>query len=718
MKAWLKDPQTKKILKILLIGFGSLLLIVVCALLFIWSNPKMIWNSHVFNTYGRPYLSRQGIEWRGEAHFDADSPSFRKKSFSLKLADNCLVIDKEQDPFCVKRLSLKFNITFAASWKPSLEIEELLLESGPARWKTLPSATTPTPEPVEESESTLTTIASWLNRIDFGRVKIDVPRFEYFEGSRGLYAARLNLSNEGDGLDFKVGGEEMSPPKRPARSFSAQLLFNDRKSSPGFDVKLNGELKAGDIMKAPLLFQNCTVHYSGEWRKFDFEKGDLDCPFKVSSGGLIRKRRIEAEMPKFMDARLKIEAARNRSRIEGQVILEVGPVLNSFAKGGLNAKYKFSVAALSDFNKQSTPIEVDGRVKITDFYRVAKLLNGVGILIPAPANALQGKVGLEFGGSYRLDTEKAELKLTLGTDLKSKDQALELLADGKLNWQSCAKSKEKSGFEIELLAKRMKLRLPDIDVKNPPALVVDSRFTKKKAATAHDCDLGFSFSFENEKNSPVYISSVLLQNSLPVDIWIKSRSDSSTKGAIKIRNYSTTFFKRKSTLESFDYDLDTKIIGGRVRVDYSETKIFLLLSGTSDSIRLDFQSDPPLPREQVFSVLFFGKKLEGLDEDESGSVRNADAAAKDGALSLASLYLLASTPIESIGYNSHTNGLTAKVKLSSGTTLNVGANSQGVTDLGVTKRLSQHWRIQTTVKDPDVSEERSASAVLEFFNRF
>lgn len=716
MKTTIQILRIKKILKILLVTAALLIALLVAALLFLWSQPKMIWNSRVFNTYGRPLLTRQGIEWQGEPNFAADSISFRKKSFSLRFTDNCLVIDKEQEPICVKKLNLRLNVVFGLSLKPSLEIEELLLESAPLRWKHVLS---PADSPkAAESDSGFSTTLGWLNRIDFGRVRIDIPRLEYFEGVKALYAARLGLNNEGDSLEFNLGGEEISPPKRPARSFSTHLLVNDRKNSPGFDVKLSGDIKALDIMKTPLLLQNCTINYTGEWQKFIFEKGKLDCPFKISAGGLIRQKSIEAEMPRFMDARLKIEAAQKRGRLDGQAVLEVGPVLNSFAKGGLNAKYKFSVAALTDFNQQNTPIELDGRIKISDFYRVAKLLNGVGILVPAPANALRGQVGLEFAGSYRLDLEKADVKITLGTDLKSKDQALELLADGKLNWQSCSKSRERSGFEIELLAKRMKLRLPDIDIKNPPALVVDSRFAKKKTPSKSSCDLAFSLSFENEKNSPVYISSALLQNNLPLDIWVKSRSGGATKGAIKIRNYSSTFFKRKSTLENFDYDLDTKIISGRVRVDYSEVKIFLLLSGTSDSIRLDFQSDPPLPREQVFSVLFFGKKLEGLNEDESGSVRNADAAAKDGALSLASLYLLASTPIESIGYNSHTNGLTAKVKLSSGTTLNVGANSQGVTDLGVTKRLSQHWRIQTTVKDPDVSEERSASAVLEFFNRF
>jgi hypothetical protein len=125
-----------------------------------------------------------------------------------------------------------------------------------------------------------------------------------------------------------------------------------------------------------------------------------------------------------------------------------------------------------------------------------------------------------------------------------------------------------------------------------------------------------------------------------------------------------------------------------------------------------------MERQSVLALLLFGRPIEGLDDEQSGSVSNMDAAAKDGALSLASLYLFASTPIETVGYNPHTKGLTARVKLASGTSLNVGANEQGVTDVGVSKRLSSHWRVQTTVNEPDDPQGRSASTLLEWFLRF
>ena len=232
------------------------------------------------------------------------------------------------------------------------------------------------------------------------------------------------------------------------------------------------------------------------------------------------------------------------------------------------------------------------------------------------------------------------------------------------------------------------------------------------------CHISYNVSVKNEAGSPILISSQFFGKPVPVSVETKINDANPPEGHVRINNYTTTLFRRTGTLEKFDLDLKTKLINGKARVDFSEYKVIISVSGTTQSVHIDLESDPPLPKDQVLAILLFGKPLGGLNDDESGSVDKFQNAATDGALSLASLYLFASTPIESVGYNPHTKGLTAKVKLASGTSLNVGANSQGLTDVGVTMRLSKHWQVETTVRDPTDDTDRGALTLLEWFNRF
>ena len=118
------------------------------------------------------------------------------------------------------------------------------------------------------------------------------------------------------------------------------------------------------------------------------------------------------------------------------------------------------------------------------------------------------------------------------------------------------------------------------------------------------------------------------------------------------------------------------------------------------------------------SVLLFGEPLETLDPDRLSSIGNAQAALADGALNLASIYALASTPIQSIGYDPQKGIATMKVRLAEGTSLNVGASSSEVQEIGVRKRIGPNWTVTTQVENSAASSERSVSAFLEWALRY
>ncbi len=542
-------------------------------------------------------------------------------------------------------------------------------------------------------------------------------------------SAKLNIERKEEGPEearFDIRGAFDSPSIRTRLSASVDQKGRDLQG------KLNGEISLSGLVKGPIAIRECSFGLSlsdpartnSEESLSPVENGNLACKFEVLTQQLLKDQSIRQALPRKISMILTAHIAKQLSRsgaqeMIGKAQLEAGPVISRLITGRVRANYEVN---LTRVDEESTldfePILVEGDITVLNFKNLAQFFNASNILVPSPLNVLQGKVNFVVNGSIHPKPFSGDLVLELVSNLSSQYQALDLNALGRIKFKACESPEKNTFVHIDLETTNMKIKVPSLDYKDPPALVPDSRFIMaQKQKGADGCRIDYSLKFRN-KDRPILILSEFLKRDLPVAIRLHAQSEKDPEGKLEISNYSTTLFRRDTIVEHFKLDFKTKEIDGRIRIDYADYKIFVLLSGHTQSIKINMQSNPPLPNEQVLSVLLFGKTLEGLEPDEAGSVKNVGAAAKDGALTLASLYIFASTPIESVGYNPHTNGLVAKIKLANGSTLNVGANSEGLTDVGFTRRLSKHWRLQTTLKDPSERAQRSASTLLEWFHRF
>jgi len=130
------------------------------------------------------------------------------------------------------------------------------------------------------------------------------------------------------------------------------------------------------------------------------------------------------------------------------------------------------------------------------------------------------------------------------------------------------------------------------------------------------------------------------------------------------------------------------------------------------------QSEPPLPQEQLMAALLYGQPLDSLDPESQSSVGNAQAALADGVLNLASIFALASTPIQSVGYDPQKGVATMKVRIAEGTSLNLGASSSEIQEIGVRKKIGSHWSVSTQVENDPITSDRTVSAFLEWALRY
>jgi hypothetical protein len=124
-----------------------------------------------------------------------------------------------------------------------------------------------------------------------------------------------------------------------------------------------------------------------------------------------------------------------------------------------------------------------------------------------------------------------------------------------------------------------------------------------------------------------------------------------------------------------------------------------------------------MKREDIISLLIFGKSPDELDPEQTASVSNTETALENRAFGLASLYLFGATPIEHVGYDSATKTTSVRLRLPGGANLTLGSDFDMNRQLTVRKPLAPHWAIQSEFTDQG-QQSKVATTFLEWFNRY
>jgi hypothetical protein len=280
---------------------------------------------------------------------------------------------------------------------------------------------------------------------------------------------------------------------------------------------------------------------------------------------------------------------------------------------------------------------------------------------------------------------------------------------------------------MDLALTDVQLELPRLTLESQPQFFPDNRirpFPPGGAAGAvppGPPPFTYHFRVVTPDGHPVRLLSNLARAPVPVGIDLQGGSSVPLRGSIRVADFPVNLFRRDATVEHLNLTLapERSPIDGVIRIVYTDYTMRILLSGTAEKPWVHLVSDPPLPENQLIAVLLFGRPIDELDPDQAISAGHARDALADGAINLVSLYLLAATPIESIGYDPGTGVFSAKVRLASGTSLNVGAGPGELQSVGISKRISRRWRITTELTRPDAAGVGGGlSALLEWSNRY
>ena len=355
------------------------------------------------------------------------------------------------------------------------------------------------------------------------------------------------------------------------------------------------------------------------------------------------------------------------------------------------------------------------------FDEITSRLAGTSFAIPAPINQLAGKVSCEIKKNRLIfPPERINIPLNCAVDLKSKDQTLSFMGSGDLALFTQEKNLHAS-LNLLVDIRSIDFVLPKMTISSPPPkLALDKRIiiSEQKSGSGILSNFAYKIRVKTHTQGAIRLISNLLKKPLPLSVDAVVTDKGPITGQLVIKDSPVDFMRRHALVEIFKLNLsqnpDEMPMSGSIKIKNNQYVITIGLLGTLGQPRYYLQSDPPLAEKELLAVLLFGKEPDFLDADKLESVDNTRAALADGMISLISMYYLASSPVESIGYNPLTKVFSASINVAKGVSLVVGTNTQNMKEVGLRKRLGGGWSLETTVTQNEQTGSNQGGAMLRW----
>ncbi|SMF05695.1 translocation/assembly module TamB domain-containing protein [Pseudobacteriovorax antillogorgiicola] len=374
-------------------------------------------------------------------------------------------------------------------------------------------------------------------------------------------------------------------------------------------------------------------------------------------------------------------------------------------------------------------VTFDFRLIVEQFSGLVNQLNGSPWSVPAPFNGLDGPARCHIKGDYSKNFTTNEFPLVCKLDLASSTQKLHIDSDGKV--QLIREGEDlRPHLDFDILIDGIELVAPTMQPGTPmPALTPDERIVmsdpkdqKQPKASPEKSPVSYNLRIKTKKADSIKIHSNLLKEPVPINVDLLLTHDSPLTGKVAVQDFPLELLRRQAQIRylrvNFNREGDKAGLDGLIEFENNDYKIAMELFGTLDKPEYRLTSDPPMSDKDLMAILLFGKHPDVLDPDKLKSVGETRAAIADGAISLISMYYLASTPIESVGYSPHSGLLSAKVNVQEGLSLTLGTDGDEQRQVGLRKRLGAGWVVDTSfVSDGDSSLTRTI-AMLKWGRRY
>lgn len=742
-------------MKILVRAALGALALVALVLLALLLQPRLLLNSRTAAYAARRFGAGYRPSWE-RLSLTARSPGLLTKRLVLEAGEFCVDAPDLSAVGCLETLVLDATVKLGRPLVSVRRVERLKLRVRDLRVE-VPAAGLAAKKSAEKDEER-ELIPAWAARMTLGTVEIDAPR-AVIASSSGTTVAGLTArfrSSEPGPLRAELYAVRKGTGPAAGQRWDASLVLDSdlfragkltrldataRVRGGGLGLDASARIEPGDGVHAlkgavaltsalgglrRAALEGCAGKASTT-KLADLETADLSCrvvlqPARLGIG--------PGPLPKALTGTLTASTGRRarfgrRARYATKAAARVGP-----AKGYGG----FLLTLDADLEGPESALAANGRARagaaIADFGELVKFLDGTGYAFPAPLNALDGALSAEASVESRAGEPRRQVEFGARTDLTSPKQALKAELKGSASVPSPgAGGKVKVDAEIDL--KKVVFQLPYLELKGTPAPVPDKRIKTgdpardaavdaRHAGVAKPAPAPADYDFTVRTSSPVVLLTNLLKSPVPVSIDIRARP-AGASGTVKIESFDMKVLRQNARVDHITLkpgapgapaEIDGKLVYKRNAVT-----VDILILGTTAKPTVVFESDPPMSQNEIVALLLYGKSPDELDADQKSSAGNASAAMTSGAFGLASLFLFASTPVESVSYDAASSSYEVKFKLPGGATLAVGSNLKESKTLGLRKRLARHWEIQTEA-DSGEGERGAITTFLQWFERY
>lgn len=364
--------------------------------------------------------------------------------------------------------------------------------------------------------------------------------------------------------------------------------------------------------------------------------------------------------------------------------------------------------------------------KLVDFQELVAALAKTAYSIPAPLSVLEGPLTLSIRGDFSSKDQISHVPVEFKSELRSKTESLVIDSDGRFEIKFDELKPTRAAIDADITLTDVLIELPDLVPVGLPRLYPDPRINTKNEADVKESDeepfpFDYDIRIKTPASRPLRISSSLAKTPIPIHTNVRMTSDDMS-GSIVIDNFKVNLFRRDAYVDSLSLTLedpmDLSEIDGLVKVYYVDYTISIDLVGPISHPSIVLTSNPPLSKEDIMATLLYGAPFDSLDESDADSVGSMNNAFANKALALSSMYFLASTPIERVGYDPNTQTVSAKFKIAEGTSLTVGSDVDKKGQVGVRKRLGKGFVVSTTVDAPTERMSTGGAAFLEWHKRY
>ncbi len=395
------------------------------------------------------------------------------------------------------------------------------------------------------------------------------------------------------------------------------------------------------------------------------------------------------------------------------------PVNNSLLVLNLAGEMRVTHTKTQSFSFSPT---VDANIKFPNFQAVKGWLESNRIMVPSPFDILQGSIEATVKTTLWQSDKGLVIPIDAKANLASSEQKVVLDSKIVLYIPETFKSMD---IVLDFTVHEMIVELPPLDpVQGFPQLAKDSRLIMEPDGVAKSDAFKFRlmYGIRTSKPGSIRLLSKLAKPAIPVSLDLDRTAKGDTLGSIRIEPFELNYLHRTMNIDQLRVIMDDRetadfAVDGRLRMEQSQYKVAIVVSGSLRSPLIKLSSEPELSRSDIVSVLLYDRTSDQLVSADRETVGSFEAAISDRAIGLLGLWVFASTPIRSFSYNPLTKVYSATVKLAEGTTASIGTDWEEAAQLEVRKRVTRRW-VLTASWAPSDSKEQLGKLVLQWEKRF